>query len=53
MTADTLSEKEKVCSGLKYAIQERGIHGDYGRNLAYQQPEEYQKKGVSVVAICG
>lgn len=53
MTADTLSEKEKVCSGLKYAIQERGIHEDYGRNLAYQQPEEYQKKGVSVVAICG
>ena len=53
MTADILSEEEKVCKGLKYAIQERRIRGDYGRNLAYQQPEEYRKKGVSVVAICG
>ena len=53
MTADTLSKEEKVCKGLKYAVQGRRIRGDYGRNLAYQQPEEYRKKGVSVVAICG
>lgn len=53
MAADTLPEEGKVYKGLKYAIQERRIRGDYGRNLAYQQPEEYEKKGVSVVAICG
>lgn len=53
MAVDALREESKVYKGLKYEIQGRGIHGDYGRNLAYQQPEEYQKKDVSVVAICG
>lgn len=48
-----LRENASVHAGLKYTIQGRRMRGDYARNLAYQQPEEYEKKGVSVVAICG
>ena len=48
----TLRKGVRVYAGLKYAIQGRRLRGDYARNLAYQQPEEYQKKGISVVAIC-
>ena len=47
-----LRKNASVHAGLKYMIQGRRLCGDYARNLAYQQPEEYEKKGVSVVAIC-
>ena len=48
-----IQERGSIYAGLKYMIQERKLREDYARNLAYQQPKEYEKKGVSVVAICG
>lgn len=42
----------RIYAGLRYQINGRGVRGDYIRNLAFQRPEVYQKKGVSIVAIC-
>ena len=44
--------KGRIYAGLRYQINGRSIRGDYARNLAFQRPEVYQKKGVSIVAIC-
>ena len=44
--------KGRIYEGLRYQINGRGVRGDYIRNLAFQRPEVYQKKGVSIVAIC-
>ena len=44
--------KGQIYAGLRYRINGRGVRGDYIRNLAFQRPEVYQKKGVSIVAIC-
>ncbi len=42
----------RIYAGLRYRINGRSVRGDYVRNLAFQRPEVYQKKGVSIVAIC-
>ncbi len=47
-----IGENGRIYAGLRYQINGRRMRGDYVRNLAYQRPEVYQKKGVSIVAIC-